>query len=286
LISIVIPALNEKDGIEETISLISKVMIEAKLLPYEIVVIDDGSTDKTAVIAENNGAKVIRHPHNIGYGRAIKNGITAAIFETIIITDADNTYPFEEIPKMYEKYKQGFDMIVGSRTGPNYKESIFKMPLRCLLRFLVEWTSGRSIPDINSGLRIFNRSLSISFFSHLCDTFSFTTSLTLSFMMTGKFVAYHPINYYERTGKSHVRLFRDSLRTLQYIIEAIVFYNPLKFFSLVSLLCLGLSVLIFLFAYSLNFVTLFFLGVGTTVISILIFCIGLLAVQLKQILKK
>jgi glycosyltransferase involved in cell wall biosynthesis len=286
MISIIVPALNEEKNIQNTVELIAKVMSNSKFLPFEILVVDDGSNDQTAKLAKNSGAKVISHPHNIGYGRSLKDGIAAAKYSAIIIIDADGTYPITDIPKLYTEYKKGFDMVIGARSGKYYRESIFKMPMRWLLKFLVEWCTDRKIPDINSGLRIFNRSLAIKHFPHLCDTFSFTTSLTLAFMMTGKFVSYKPINYYKRNGASHVRLLRDSIRTLQYIVEAVVFYNPLKFFGLLSLIFIGLSFLILIFALTLKIVTLALLGIGIALISIVIFCLGLIAVQLKQIINK
>lgn len=286
MISVIIPALNESASVATTVQSISQVLTGSGLTPFEIIVVDDGSADQTGPLAEKAGAKVIRHPHNVGYGRSLKDGITAATYEVIVITDADGTYPIADIPKLYTEYLNGYDMVVGSRTGSHYRESLFKLPMRRLLQFLVEWTTGRRIPDINSGLRIFHRSTTLQFFPHLCDTFSFTTSLTLAYMMTGKFVAYSPIDYFQRNGTSHVRLFRDSLRTLQYIIEAIVYYNPLKLFALASLVCIGLSATFYVLALIFKLTSLFWLGTGTALISIIVFCIGLLAVLLKQIMDK
>ena len=135
-------------------------------------------------------------------------------------------------------------MVVGSRTGEHYRQSLIKSPLRWILQHLVEYTASRSIPDINSGLRIFSRDHATSYFARLCDTFSFTTSLTLAFMMNGLFVVYVPIEYYKRVGKTKVRLLSDSLRTLQYIAEAAVYYNPLRIFMLLSIMLLAASVVL------------------------------------------
>lgn len=286
MISIIIPALNESASVADTVLDVSEIMTKSQLIPFEIIVVDDGSTDETAMAAKEAGAKVISHPHNVGYGRSLKSGIRAANYDTIVITDADSTYPIKDIPKLYKEYLLGFDMVVGARTGANYRESIYKMPMRRLLQFLVEWTTGRKIPDINSGLRIFSRETCLSYSDHLCDTFSFTTSLTLAYMMTGRFVKYHPIEYFERSGRTHVRLFRDSLRTLQYITEAIVYYNPLKLFALLSLLCLGTSFFLYMGALIFKLISIFLLATGTALLSIIVFCIGLLAVQLKQIMHK
>ena len=106
-------------------------------------------------------------------------------------------------------------MVVGARTGPHYRESWSKEVLRYILKSLVEFTAGKPIPDINSGLRIFSRKVSMQFFARLCDTFSFTTGITLAYMMTMKYVVYIPVPYRKRSGESKIRLFRDTLRTLQ-----------------------------------------------------------------------
>src|SRR5262249_18753540 len=122
------------------------------------------------------------------------------------------------------------DMTVGQRTGEEFRESIVKAPLRGVLKVPVEYTAGRSIPDINSGLRIFDRAMAMRFFARLCDTFSFTTSLTLAFVINGLYVAHVPIAYYKRKGESKVRLLQDSLNTIQYVAEAAIYYNPLRIF--------------------------------------------------------
>ncbi len=286
MISVVIPALNEEIAIGATIAGVSEVLTAAKLVPFEIVVVDDGSSDQTGKIAAAAGAKVVRHPHNVGYGRSLKNGIAAAQYDMIAICDADGTYPASAIPELVRLHREGFDMAVGQRQGPHYRESMLKMPMRALLRFLVEWTAGRRIPDINSGLRVFSRTAVMQYFSHLCDTFSFTTSMTLAYMMTGRFVAYTPIDYFERAGRSKVRLFRDALRTLQYVVEAILYYNPLKLFLLFSLICLVAAALMMAVSFYFKIVTGVMLAVGTAMVGVIIFGIGMLAVLLKQIMDK
>lgn len=286
MISIIIPALNEQDEIGRTIARLRQVLSNGAIGAYEIVVVDDGSCDETAARAEAAGARVLRHPHNVGYGRSLKDGIRAARYDTIIINDADGTYPIEAIPDLLARYNQGYDMVVGARSGKHYRESLIKMPLRRVLRFLVEFTAGRSIPDINSGLRVFQRSSALEYFDHLCDTFSFTTSMTLAYMMTGKFVAYIPIEYHKRVGKSKVRLLRDSMKTLQYIVEAAIYYNPLKMFALMACIVLVSSFVSFALALIAKLNVFFFVGVGGIISSVIIFSLGLLAVLLRQIMVK
>jgi glycosyltransferase involved in cell wall biosynthesis len=284
MISVVIPSLNEERAIAETVQLIREVLIKAQIAPAEIIVVDDGSTDATAERAAAAGAKVIHHPMNAGYGRALKAGIARATYDTIVITDADGTYPIHTIPELFDRYTKGFDMVVGARSGVNYRGSLLKMPLRWILRRLVEFTASRSVPDINSGLRLFSKSTVMGYFDNLCDTFSFTTSLTLAYLMTGRFVTYVSIPYAERIGESKVRLFRDSVRTFQYILEAAVFYNPLRIFLLFAAILVACSALSFLAAAILHLNVFFYLGVGGIIDASLVLSIGLLAVLLRQIL--
>lgn len=286
MISVIIPALNERNGIVETIARAKTVLDGAALTPYEIIVVDDGSNDGTGTLAEQAGAKVLRHAHNIGYGRSLKDGIRAATYDTIVISDADGSYPMEAIPVLVARYNEGFDMVVGARTGPNYRESMLKSPLRAVLKTIVEFTANRDIPDINSGLRVFKREVAIAYFAHVSDLFSFTTSLTLAYMMNAKFVDYIPIDYKERIGRSKVNLFRDSVRTLQYVLEACTYYNPLKIFVLLAMICMVLAVISLIGGVVFQVVSGFVLGVGAILLSILVIAMGLLAVLLKQIMNQ
>jgi polyisoprenyl-phosphate glycosyltransferase len=233
--SVIIPALNEEGGIHSVID-----RLHALSPRPEVIVVDDGSTDRTGAIASEAGAKVIRHPSPGGYGRSLKDGILSASSDVIAIADADGTYPVERIPDLLAALEQGYDMVVGARTGRHYRGSFLKMPARIIFKWLVEFTTGRSIPDINSGLRVFRKSEVTQYFDDLCNGFSFTTTITLIYMLTGKFLHYVLIDYGKREGKSKVRIIRDSLRTLQYITEVIAVYNPLKLFILISGL-LGLA---------------------------------------------
>ena len=284
MISIVIPAYNEENSIAATVAACLKLLSEVGNPESEVVVVDDGSSDNTFIIAKEAGAVTIKHPHNIGYGRSLKDGIAVAKNDTIVITDADGTYPLNRIPDLINEYSLGFNMVVGARTGKHYDESFFKKINRKILKRLVEFTAGRKIPDINSGLRIFSRKEIMPYFKSLCDTFSFTTSVTLAYMMTGRFVKYMPIDYHKRVGKTKVRLMRDALRTLQYIVEAILYYNPLKIFILFSGALITLSVFLFLLSAFLHLNSAFYLGVGCILLSIVMFGLGLIAVQLKQML--
>ncbi len=283
MISVIIPAKDEEDAITATVEQIRGTL---EGVEHEIIVVDDGSRDATAGRARQAGACVLSHPHNLGYGAALKTGIRAARFDTIVITDADNTYPNELIPRLVEEYGRGFDMVVGARTGQHSLESVLKSPLRLILKFLVEYTTGRKVPDVNSGLRVFSRKKVLPYFNHLCNTFSFTTSLTLAYMMNFLFVTYVPIPYHKRTGRTKVHLLRDTLRTLQYIVEAIVYYNPIKIFLLMSGLVAAGSFASLVAGLITGLTIFYFLGAGGILTSILVFSLGLIAVLLQKIMAK
>ena len=281
-VSLVIPCLDEEVSIVETIKRARQVFDTMNLSNYEIILVDDGSTDRSAELALSEGAEVVQHPHTAGYGKAIKDGIYKAKHDTIVTSDADGTYPLEEIPKLIKEYQKGFDMVVGARKGRQYEGTWHKKILRYLLKCIVQFTTGRPIPDINSGLRVFSRKTAMPFFNRLCNTFSFSTGMTLAYMMNVKYVAHVPIPYGNRVGKSKVRIFRDSLRTLQYIVEAILFYNPIKIFIIMCLSILLFSLISFTAAYFFDIENSVFFGLVGIFISIVLFALGLLSILLSK----
>jgi polyisoprenyl-phosphate glycosyltransferase len=287
MISVVVPAFNERDAVAATVRELRSVLDGHGGLPTaQIIVVDDGSSDGTGSIAEQHGAIVVRHPHNLGYGRALKSGIQAALHDTIVILDADGTYPVADIPRLVDRYREGFDMVVGARSGSGFRESLSKRALRRVLKLLVEFTAGRSVPDVNSGLRVFSRATILPYFPHLCDTFSFTTSLTLAYMMTGRFVTYAPITYVERVGATKVRLLRDALRTLQYIVQAIAYYNPIKAFLLLIAVTVMITAFAMAFAWPAGAPLVALVAVIGMASSVLLFGMALLADVLRQIMRK
>jgi len=286
MLTILIPAKNEEGAITGTVQRIQEVMAEAGIKGYEILVINDGSMDRTGELAKAAGARVITHPHNAGYGRSLKHGIREASHDTICITDADLTYPAEAIPGLLKEYERGNDMVVGQRTGSHYRESALKAPLRRLLQWLVEYAAGRKVPDANSGLRIFSQKTILEHLPHLCDTFSFTTSMTIAYMLTGKFVTYVPISYDARVGRTHVKLLKDSLRTLLYICQSVMYYAPLKIFLLLAGLFVAASIPSFLVGHFLKLNIGYILGVSLLLLTLVVFLLGLLADVLRQILLK
>ncbi len=159
-VSIIVPAFNERTGIGITLDTLKKI---AESNRWEIIVVDDGSTDDTCAIAESHGVKVIRHKRNLGYGASLKTGIRQAIHEIICITDADGTYPAACIPVLVKDlvdHEQ--DMVVGARTGDSVKMPKARSLVKWFLKRIVNWIVEDNIPDFNSGLpwqRMQSRSL-------------------------------------------------------------------------------------------------------------------------------
>ena len=287
MISIIIPAYNEEKSIEETIIEIKSTLKDnKKYKDYEIIVVNDGSSDHTRSICLKNNVKVIDNLENMGYGYSIKKGIDNSKFDTIVIIDGDNTYPFKDIFKLLSKKEMGYDLVVGSRSGKYYREFIMKVILRRILKFIVQYVSHRKIKDINSGFRVFDKNTVKKYYSKLCNTFSFTTTQTLAYAMNSLTICYVDIEYRKRRDKSKVKIIRDSLISLRYIISSCVYYNPLKMFNLLSLICILFSIIGFICSHYLHINAGYILGIGGLLLSIVVFSFGLLAVLLKQIMDK
>lgn len=271
-VSVIIPAYNEDVGLADVLKRVQTVFEGVR--PYEIIVINDGSTDATATIAAGAGVGVITNPCNSGYGFSLKRGMREAQYECMVIVDADGTYPIEKIPDLLKAYDEGFDMVVGARQGKEYYSSFGKRIARYFFKWMSEFVVGQRIPDINSGLRVIRRSKILSHLNDLSNAFSFTTSTTLIFFLQHYFVAYIPITYHLRQGRTKVRYVRDALRTLQIMVEITGAYNPIKLFLLLALvpvcymIVVGIYAIVwaklwyFIFALPAFFFALFLLSVG------------------------
>ncbi len=235
-LSIVMPCYNEEGAIASTIQELRHNI--ASITSYEIIVVDDGSTDRSYEILlgledDDPNIRVIHNDNNCGYGAALKAGIRRANAEIIAITDADGTYPSESITDLLEAARD-VDMVVGARTGQNVVYSKIRMIPKMFFRRYSSWLVGRDIPDINSGMRIFRRSVVERFLDILPNTFSFTTTITLAMMMNHYSVRYIPIDYSMRIGKSKIHPIKDTLRFLQLIVRTGVYFAPLRIFMPVA----------------------------------------------------
>jgi glycosyltransferase involved in cell wall biosynthesis len=239
-ISILVPAYNEESGIAGQVRAIQNVMQEMRI-QHEIIVIDDGSEDQTAEQALSTGVRLIQHLTNRGYGAAIKTGIQAATYETIVILDADGTYPADQIPVLIEKMEHA-DMVVGSRTGESVDTNKLRQPAKWFLRMLAARLAEQPIPDLNSGLRAFRKDCIKQYFPILSNRFSFTTTSTLAYLGDGYQIVYHPINYYPRVGKSKIVPWHFMDFTIL-ILRLSMMFNPLKVYVPLAFFFGGLGIL-------------------------------------------
>ena len=244
MITVLIPAHNEEKAIG---IVLDELIVTLKEKPYEIIVVDDGSTDNTVKIVQEKQVKLIPHTHNIGYGAAIKTGIKNAANDLILIIDGDGSYPVNAIPELLKEVDQ-YDLIVGSRTGEEVKIQLYRRPAKWFLSMLANYLSETKIPDLNSGMRIFRRKDVVKIYNILPNKFSFTTTMTLAYHTTGQLVKYVPINYYKREGKSKIRPFKDGFNFIMLILRTITYFNPLKVFLPVGFAFFVAAILVFLFS--------------------------------------
>jgi glycosyltransferase involved in cell wall biosynthesis len=272
-ISIVIPAYNEVDAIGPTLQRI-RAALDSAQQEGEIIVVDDGSTDGTSdEVSQHPRVRLIRHPHNRGYGAALKTGIRQARCDVIVIIDADGTYPCEVIPDLAFKIGS-YDMVVGARTGVSVDIPLIRRPAKWALNWLANYLSGMEIPDLNSGLRAFKKDIALRFFRLLPSGFSFTTTLTLALLTNDYNVLYVPVDYYTRTGRSKIDPIRDTIRLFSLVVRMILSFRPLRVFAPIMLVLTLLSMIKAI--YDINAYD-FHLATSTVVLLTLTFQIGVLA---------
>ena len=222
-VSVVIPAFNEEGGIARQVRDLERVLAESGW-DWELQVVDDGSTDGTARAAEEAGARVARLGRNQGYGAALKAGIRATRGEWILITDADGTYPASAVPGLLRE-AAGADMIVGARVTARMHTPALRRPARWMLRWYAGLLVRRRIPDLNSGMRLMRRESVERFWDLLPWGFSFTSTITLAMMASGRAVKYAPIDYLARVGKSKIRP-ADFFRMFAQITRVMLQFYP------------------------------------------------------------
>lgn len=273
-LTVVIPAYNEGEAIRTVVEEAHRAL-KALGIEYEILVVDDGSADETAAEAERGGARVLVHPANAGYGKAILTGAEHARFDLIGIMDGDATYPPEEFAKLLP-HADRFDMVVGARMGQAYEGGFVKQRGRWAFNGLAKFVTGERVPDVNSGMRIFKRHVLDQAQHVVCRGFSFSTTLTLSALGAGFFVKHVPIRYRPRVGRSRVRYLRDTLRAGQVLVETAIYFNPLKAAFCLALVPLVAAAGFVIWAAAARSVGLLAVGVGCALSALGIFALGLL----------
>lgn len=239
-VSIIIPAFNEEAQIKSVLTEL-RTLFEQNGINGEIIVVDDGSSDRTARVAKSAGVRVIRHRSNRGYGCSLKTGILAATHDIIGIIDADGTYPVKYLPEMLEELDQA-DMVVGARIGKNVNIPLIRRPAKWVLKRLANYVANARIPDLNSGLRVFRKDVAMQYFPILPDQFSFTTTITLAMHSDRYAVTYIPIDYLKRKGRSKIVPW-DAGSFAILILRTAMLYRPLRVFVPLALVCLAYGVI-------------------------------------------
>jgi len=204
-LSIITPAYNEEKSVEGFVSKAQEVMGKVGV-PSELIIVDDNSVDGTAdilnVLAEKGAVKTFRHEENLGYGASLKTGISRADGDVICIIDSDSTYRPEDIEKLLP-FIEYYDMVVGARQyAPPLHQKVAKGAVSLLLKVLF----GQGVLDLNSGLRLFKKSVLERYVSYLPDAFSFTSTITLIMLLKRHKIKYESVSYLKRVGRSKVRV--------------------------------------------------------------------------------
>lgn len=226
--SIVIPAKNEAGAIGNAVAGARERYPDA-----EIIVVDDGSTDDTAAVAEAAGATVVRHPESLGNGAAIKSGARAASGDIIGFMDGDGQHDAAEFERLLAKLDSGYDMVIGARDAGSHA-NVGRLYANGIYNVIASWLTGRHIPDLTSGFRVARAALFRNFLYLLPNGFSYPTTITMAFLRSGYPISFEPIPVAKRVGKSHIRPIRDGMRFMVIIFKIATLYSPLKIFLPVS----------------------------------------------------
>ena len=273
-VTILLPAYNEAGVIGETIR-----AIRALHPDFEILVVDDGSTDNTMREAMDAGANVWPHPYNIGNGAAIKSGLRCARGEWVLMMDADGQHKPEDIARLLE-HKDRYDMVVGARTRQSETSAHRDLANWVYNRF-ASYVTRFKVEDLTSGFRLVRLSVARQFIYLLPNTFSYPSTLTLGYLRSGRTVKYIPIQTKARVGKSKIKLLKDGARFFLIITKIASLFSPFRVFLPISMgfFVTGLCYYAYTFLTQGRFTNMSALLFNS---SIIIFMIGLVAEQISQ----
>jgi len=242
--AVIIPVFNEQNAVADTVTRIQQICASIPDYEFEIICIDDGSSDASGkILATLPETTVLTHRVNRGYGAALRTGLDYCTQDWVFITDADGTYPLEDLGRLLERAEGGVDMVVGSRGGAGISRNPLKQLARWILRKMVHGLTGVMVPDLNSGMRVFRKALYTEFRHLLPLGFSFTTTLTVASLYSGYRVEYVPIHYDRRIGQSNIKPLKDFFGFVMLIVRLASYFEPLRFFLPASFILLAIGVL-------------------------------------------
>lgn len=229
-ISVVLPVYNESGHLQDEVKRIQHALDHSSY-SYEIIIVDDGSTDGSAAVATSlPEVRVIQFGRNRGAGSARRYGTMAARGDVVVWTDVDMTYPNESIPELVDQLN-GYDQVVGARASEAGTVRLLRRPAKWLIRALASYLSRTKIPDLNSGFRAFRREVGDQFLYLLPAGFSCVTTITMAFLSNGYSVNYVPIEYSPRAGNSKFHWWNDTKRFVLQVIRMILMHEPIRFFG-------------------------------------------------------
>jgi len=242
-VSIILPAYNEAGHLDDEVARITTAM-ESSRYSWEIIAVDDGSTDGTRerlreLAADDERIRLFEHRRNLGSGGARRTGTRAARGDVVVWTDVDMTYPNDQIPALVDSL-EGYDQVVGARTSEEGTHRFARVPAKWAIRRLAQYLAQQDIPDLNSGFRAMRRVHAARYLDRLPNGFSCVTTMTMSFLSDGLNVGYVDIPYGAREGKSKFHWYRDTRRYLLQVVRMILSYEPLRVF-----MPIGLALLLF-----------------------------------------
>lgn len=278
-VSIVIPAKNESGAIGRVVAAALEVLPEA-----ELIVVNDGSTDDTATVARDAGAKVVDHPYSMGNGAAIKSGARAATGNVLVFMDGDGQHAASDIPLLLDKLRNGYDLVVGARTKGG-QANVGRGLANKFYNRLSSYMTGQKVEDLTSGFRAAKAAKFREFISLLPNGFSYPTTSTMAFFRAGYAVCYVPIDVAKRVGVSHINIVKDGIRFLLIIFKIGTLYSPLKLFFPISLagFLIGAGYYLYTFLVDGRFTNMSALLFTT---SVLVFLMGLVSEQITQLMYK
>jgi glycosyltransferase involved in cell wall biosynthesis len=231
-ISIILPAKNEAESLQQLLPALREHFPEE-----EILVINDGSTDSTVDVCEQQDVTIVSHVYSMGNGAAIKTGARNAAKSILVFMDADGQHTPADITRLLDKLDEGYDMVVGARLLDSHA-SLTRRIGNSIYNKLASWMTGYPIEDLTSGFRVARARHFKKFLYLLPNKFSYPTTSTMAFFRSGLAVGYVPIRAMSRSGdrKSHIRIFHDGLRFLLIILKIGALFSPMRFFLPISAL--------------------------------------------------